>query len=386
MTPPPIGQYKVCPQGLFVSVESLQWADQIKLFGGPREWLDAIIRDFSQPPNRIEFLALQDIATGNPDDGSIRFLQPELDLIKDYFPKFDYLVVGGIPEADVVKDFDITNANHRSAYLNASLDVAGQFVHYLVDNDMNHLNIHWYIFPEGNLSLFGSASGAPYVNAFKAYISSFTNHATELSQANGLNLPEFLWSPYFWQITEGSVDKIRDFLLSVPKLSWMHVIDAVGAKAVKNTTTGEITYERYIDQVVNYFNQFIIPAAQQAHLKSLRVNLEMYVFDDHRNVVPAPPAQRAHSQLYYKQHNIQLGCTWEIRHWYASLYYREVPYVKGKNVDSAQEAIQNDDLVPIINGPTISAEVTDVSPPVGDFVRPRSNVTLTTAHIVGPPL
>ena len=53
MTPPPLGQFVVCPQGLFVSVESLQWAQQVGTFGGTRDWFDAIIRDFRQPPNRI---------------------------------------------------------------------------------------------------------------------------------------------------------------------------------------------------------------------------------------------------------------------------------------------------------------------------------------------
>jgi hypothetical protein len=54
------------------------------------------------------------------------------------------------------------------------------------------------------------------------------------------------------------------------------------------------------------------------------------------------------------------------------------------NVDKAQQAIQNGELVPIINGPTISAEVIDQSPPGGAFVPVRSNVNLTTAGILVP--
>jgi PASTA domain len=380
MTPPPIGQYVVCPQGLILSVESLPGP-----YGGVRDWLDAIIRDFSQPPNRIEFLLPSQMAK-KKNDGSIYLLEEQLNLIKDYLPKFDYLIVdpyySTYPEPD---NFDIKNANHRVDHVFACRDAARLFIQYLRAWHITIPKIHWYINPEANLSNFG---GDPdYVNAFKEYISFFIQVMMAVSTTEGLNVPpEFLCSPYFWSNTEGSVDKIRDLLLSVPKLSWMHVQDAVGAKAVKNTTTCQITYERYIDQVVNYFNQFIIPAAQQAHLKSLRVNLEMYVFDDQdtRNVVPAPPAQRAHSQKYYEQNNIPLGVTWEIRHWYASLYYIEVPCVKGKDLSSAQQAIQNADLVPIIDGPTISAEVIDLSPSGGTFVRPRSEVTLKTAHIVQP--
>jgi hypothetical protein len=83
-------------------------------FGGPRDWFDAILRDFRQPQRRIEFLALTQMAE-KKNDGPIDLLEEQLDLIKDYLPKFDYLIVDPAystwPEPD---NFDITNANHRA--------------------------------------------------------------------------------------------------------------------------------------------------------------------------------------------------------------------------------------------------------------------------------
>jgi hypothetical protein len=390
LTPPPLGQYVVCPQGLIVPVDSLVWADQVKLYGGPRDWLDAIIRDFSQPPNRIEFLLLSGMAK-KKNDGSIYLLEEDLDLIKDYLPKFDYIFVDAYYSTyPVVDDFDnvgIRDKNKRVDHVIACREAARLFIQYLQSRHITIPKIHWYIHPEANLSIFSGDD--PYVNAYKDYVSFFIQTMMPVSATEGLNYPpEFLCSPYFWSNTDGSVDKLRDLLLSVPNLRWMHVQDAVGAKAVKNRTTCEITYERFIDQVVNYFNMFIIPAAQQTQLTSLRVNMEMYVFTDqpdsqgNRTTAPAPPAQRAHSQKYYNEHGIPLGVTWEITNWYASLYCKEVPCVKGKDPDTAQQAIQDGDFVPIIDGPTIAAEVVAQSPLGGDFALAGSKVTLTTAHIV----
>lgn len=373
MTPPRLGQYVVCPEGLFVQVESLIWSQS--LHGGPKDWFDSIIRDFRLPQRRIEFLVLVDMATEEPN-GAIQLDKRNLDLIKDYLPKFDYLFVAPVKESLIAKrcddtkvHIDVTNVTQVDRHVSANREVAREFIQYLRDNNIT-IPIHWYILPEPNLIW--------PLEPYKKYISKYIDVMTNLSADNNLNAPEFLWSPYFSDTTLGSADDLRDLLLEFPKLGWMHVQDMVGSLAVRNSTTGKITFGRFIDQVVNYVFQFITPVVQQGILKNLRVNAEMFVFGDEvpRKAHPADPAQRSDSQRFYNEKGLPLGACYEIRHWYGSLYYRYVPNVIGMDPSSAEQAIQNRELVPSTVVPIMTPKITGQRPGGGTLVPVGSNVIL----------
>lgn len=215
-----------------------------------------------------------------------------------------------------------------------------------------------------------------------------TNHLTELSQTNGLNEPEFLWSPYFGQypslqaVRQVIIFRLRDLLASVPKLGWLHVQDGVGAHSKKHSD-GTITYPLTAEDVISYFNNVLIPAS--GTLRSLRLNMEFFVFGpDGIAMYSGDPREQDNRQSKYKQANVPVGISFEIRYWYGSLYYRTVPNVEGKDTNRAFSEISHSDLVPIFNGPALDW-VVDQSPEGGKFVPRISSVTLTTGGLVTVP-
>ena len=366
------------PLGLFVEVSSLIW-DQS--FGGARNWLDRIVTDYRP---RMETLALIIIAKKD-DNGGISLYETELDSIKDYLPQFDYLFIGHIPPNAVVTDFNIRKASHRSAHINAARDVANQFIQYLRDRNITIPIINWYIEPEANLNSFGQFDGDSIANAYKEYILQFTDVLTNVSHDNGLNEPEFLWSPYFpssflSQITRTLLkNRLGNLLASVPRLRWLHVQDGVGARSTKHPN-GHVTYRLTAEDVIWYDNNILVPVS--GTLESNRINMEFFVFDEQGNMPPGDPGEHVLRQRMYEEANVPIGISFEIRYWYGSLYYVTVPNVIGMDAGEARARIGLVGLVPIIIGSGTNAKVLSQSPLGGDFVAIGSNVSLTTSDIV----
>lgn len=55
---------------------------------------------------------------------------------------------------------------------------------------------YWYINYEADLNYFADTDGDTIKNAYMLYIAELTRDLTEISN-NGLNAPEFFWSPLF---------------------------------------------------------------------------------------------------------------------------------------------------------------------------------------------
>jgi hypothetical protein len=181
------------PNGLFLEINSSKGSPQ---FGGVRNWLDRIVQDFrtSGSQNYIESLTLG--ITARKENGVIVLNNEQLDFVKDYLRQFDYLFVGNIPKTYVMPNPDVTKPFARSAFVNASIDAANLFIQFLQSNHID-VPIHWYIDWETDIASFGDLLNGPnYANGFKDLFSRYTSELTNISLNNGLNEPEFLWSPY----------------------------------------------------------------------------------------------------------------------------------------------------------------------------------------------
>jgi hypothetical protein len=320
------------PLGLFVPVVFLV-SDYSE--AEVRSWFDRIVRDYRRrgSPNYMETLALVYIAKKEPNE-SIALCQPELNRIKDYLPQFDSLFIGSLPPKAVVENFNIRNANHRSAYLNATLDAAGLFVRYRRDNNIT-IPIHWYIEPEPELNYLHNHSD--YRNAYKAYISSFTNAATQLSYANGLNEPEFLLSPYFAfypsaEDIEGVINGISDLLVNVPKLRWLHVQDGVGAHSKKHPD-GTITYGLKPEHVIAFYKNILVPAAADTNVRSNLINMEFFVFTDDDSLVPGDPLEHEDRQCKYMRAGVPIGISFDEANWGRTFNEIVIPSLKNVFAD-----------------------------------------------------
>src|SRR6187551_2036754 len=136
------------PLGFIVAIGRLNWYRRV---GEPREWFERIFVDFGQPgsQNHMETLTLTDIVTRDEITHKPLFCEPQLDLFKDYLPKFDYLFVTGAPPEDV----DITDAADRLHNISVTKHFSRILIEYLKKNNIN-IPIHWYIAPEANLDSF----------------------------------------------------------------------------------------------------------------------------------------------------------------------------------------------------------------------------------------
>jgi hypothetical protein len=325
------------PLGLFVQVANLPPALEVK------KWFDRIVRDYSQPGTAfyIPNLALEYIATKDAD-GSIVLAKDDqgnlyLDRIKDYLPHFGNVFVGSL-WVDGVLDED-----SRWANIYATRDAAKLFIQYMRDNNIA-IPIHWYIEIEANLNDFTSSD---VTNAYTWYIMQLTKDLTEISQNNGLNTPEFLWSPYWYKpFNQLAVDdpnllinNIKSLLVNAPRLTWLHFQDGVGAHAGKHPD-GTITYGMTATDAINYFHQILVPANSEGTLKSGIINMEYFVCvpgqdgsaDCARGMYPGDPVEQEDRMAQYRQANIPVGVSWEVRWWYASLYETPPPPVTASSV------------------------------------------------------
>lgn len=298
--------------GLFAQISTLDSAEVSK-------WFDRVVKDRRKDsPYYIGTLALNLLARKFPD-GRIRLWEQQLDWIKDYLPHFDNLFVGTIAPEELTAAPDITDSNFRQRHISVSEGVANQFIDYLRTRNIT-IPIHWYIEWEANLNRFTSGT---HKNAWKAYLLQFTNHLTEISHGNGLNEPEFLWSPYFRKrfgrllAPERSIliSRIRDVLQSVPRLGWLHFQDGVGRDARKNPN-GTITYRTTAEDVINYYRHILV-AASGGNLRSGLINMEFYV--DENAISPGDPFEHEDRQCKYMRANIPVGVSWEVRWWYISV-------------------------------------------------------------------
>ena len=381
------------PEGLFVQVSSLP-SDA----GEVRKWFERI-----EDHRRLGFqfymtvLTLENIATGERDENgvikleSIRLCDEQLDWIKDYLPHFNFLFVGGITLRQPSANWDpnregILDDNFRWANIFAARDAANLFIQYLRDRNIT-TRIHWYINYEADLNYFADSDGVDIKDRFKWYIMQVTKDLTEISLNNGLNEPEFFWSPYFGRpynsLTTSQrsmlINGIRDILDSVPRLGWLHFQDGVGGHAFINPD-GTITYGFTAQDAINYYQKVLVPASG-GNLRSGLINMEYFVFDKDRNIFPGYQIEHENRLFQYRQANIPVGVSWEVRWWYKSLHephFAPLPDVIDLSANSAKTRIQNLGFVPIIDGS--GAVVRSMSPLSGSVVALGSQVRL----ILGP--
>ena len=368
------------PLGMFVAVRRLDW---YRTVGEPKSWFERIFVDFGEPgsPNHMETLTLVDLVRRSNVTGLHRFNRAQLDLIKDFLPKFDYLFVTGAPPWEA----NMGNARSRTSHINITREFSRQFIEYLKENNIN-IPIHWFIAPEAHLNSLASDVGN-----WKKYISQYVGVMTDLSAEYGLNVPEFLWSPFFKEypslvwVREAIRDSLHDLLTSVPKLTWLHVQDGVGARSRKHSD-GTITYELEAKCVIDYYNNILRPAAKGTNVKSNLINMEFFIFKDnpddpaHPFIIPGDPIEQQQRQTKYLQANVPLGISFEIAYWYGSLYYQEVPRVIRMRTNIAKQLINQAGLVANVIGVEHSY-VTDQSPKWPDFVERGGTVNLTTGEL-----
>jgi hypothetical protein len=306
--------------GLFVQLPGLTDDQLSKMF-------DRIVKDRRKDsPYYVETLVLDPIARFDrldPNSFRVSLYEDKLDRIKDYLPHFDYLFVGSFPAEEInppsTIPANIEDSSLRGVHIRATRIVAQLFIDYLRRNNIT-IPIHWYINWEANLNRF-TKSG--YKNAWKAYLLPFTNALTQISQRNGLNEPEFFWSPYFRR-RYGSllppeknilISLIRDVLQSAPRLGWLHFQDGVGRDARKNPD-GTITYRTTAEDVINYYHHILVRASG-GNLRSGLINMEFYV--DENKTLHGDPLEHEERQCKYMRANIPVGISFEIRYWYESV-------------------------------------------------------------------
>ncbi len=312
------------PLGLFVQVNGLPSALEVK------KWFDKIVTDYKRPgtPFYIPNLAVVTIVTKDAN-GSIQLARDDqgnlyLDRVKDYLPLFDNVFVGSLWVGEVLDE------DSRWANIYATRDAAKLFIQYMRDNNIA-IPIHWYIEVEADLNQFTSTN---YRDAYTWYIMQLTEDLTEISQSNGLNTPEFFWSPYWGKNYNKAkhertllIENIKSLLKNAPRLTWLHFQDGVGANASRNLD-GTINYNRFPDDAIQYFQNVLVPANEAGTLKSGVINMEYFVCaqgedgkpDCAKGMSPGDPFEQEDRVVAYRQASIPVGTSWEVRWWYDSLY------------------------------------------------------------------
>jgi hypothetical protein len=312
------------PEGLFVQVNNFPSDDEV------REWFNRI-----EDHRRLGFqyymtvLTLQNIATKDAN-GQIVLSEHNLDLIKDYLPNFTFVFVGSVTLREPDGTWDpfrdgIKEDNFRWENIYATRDAATKFIQWMKNRHMN-IKIHWYINYEADLNYFTALDGISIKDAYKWYIMQLTSDLTDISLQNGLNEPEFFWSPLFGKPYASLspfqrsrlISGIKDILDSVPRLGWLHFQDGVGGFSIKHQD-GTITYGRKPQEVIDYYQKILV-AASGGNLRSGLINMEYFVFDENRNIYSGDPAEHEDRLCKYREAGIPVGVSWEVRWWYKSLY------------------------------------------------------------------
>ncbi len=316
------------PLGLFVSVEGLS-AEQLK------KWFDRILKDHRREgsPFYIDNLALTPVASDI--NGVISLYETQLDWIKDYLPHFGNIFVGGFTPPPPTPDFDpfrdgIKNDDIRWAHIYGTREVANKFIKYYHSKNLT-IPIHWYINYEADLNYFTDDDGIEITDKYTWYLMQVIEDLTQISLNNGLNQPQFLWSPYFGRrirdLNGPTIDKltarIRSILQNVPKLGWLHFQDGVGANA-KKFSNGNITYSATAENAIEYFHRVLVPANDGGHLVSGIIDMEFFVMDGEDpnglGIYTGDPAEQECRLCEYRRANIPVGISFEIRYWHSSLY------------------------------------------------------------------
>ena len=107
-------------------------------------------------------------------------------------------------------------------------EVANKFIKYYHSKNLT-IPIHWYINYEADLNYFTDDDGIEITDKYTWYLMQVIEDMTQISLNNGLNQPQFLWSPYFGRrirdLNGPTIDKltarIRSILQNVPKLGWL---------------------------------------------------------------------------------------------------------------------------------------------------------------------
>jgi PASTA domain len=214
---------------------------------------------------------------------------------------------------------------------------------------------------------------------------------TKLSADNGLNAPEFLWSPYFSSyhphpqpaVIKSIKVRLNSILASEPRLSWLHVHDGVGARSKKHSN-GVIIWEYPLtsEKVIRYYNDILVPAASGTALKSNCINMEFFVFDDQKpaNMLPGDIHEQEERQSAYMQANIPLGVCFEIGYWYGSKYYRIVPDVIGRDTNLAVNTLHFEGFTTVeLFGSNLNTKILKQEPPGGTYVQKATSVKLTAS-------
>jgi PASTA domain len=371
--------------GLFVQVESIPTEDDA------RKWLDKVVEDHEQKdsPSYVDTLTVQFIAHRH-SDGRIRLIKDKLDWIKNYLHHFDYLFFDCcVPPEELTASPNMKDPDFRQRHLRLCRVVAQQLIDYLRAENITIPAIHWYIQWEEDLNHLTSRS---LKNAWKAYLLQFTNDLTEISLNNGLNEPEFFWSPFFgkrYRSLEETIEiplliaNIRDILQSVPKLGWLHFQDGVGRESKKNSD-GTFTYGFTAEDAINFYHNILVRASG-GNLRSGLINMEFFLCAQRgcKEISTGDPFEHEDRMGKYELANIPVGISFEVRYWYESKYFRIVPDVIGLDTNLAVNTVHSKGFTTVeLFGSNLDTKISKQEPPGGTYVHKATSVKLTAEGIV----
>ena len=319
----PAAEVAELPKSLFISISALEKLPDAQI----RDWFEHIVACHRVPgtPQRIDSLVLTGIAIADPadPDGTSALLlaspppgmgpkgyhpsRHQLDIVSQYFKYFDSIYVGTMNlrwhGTGTAYTAGIQDADFRRRNIRFSTNIMDRFI-----ATYPKLKFRWYISYEANLNYF---TNPKIKDAYVAYNLELGN------QMKARRNVDILWSPNFWTRYDSLSDtnratliaNLKDHFSRVP-ITELHFQDHRGGSSAL-----ALSRRFTVDDTKHYYD---LLAGLDG--PSVRVNVEMFVRDEHtgRGAAPMKQADYVQRMTDYAKAHLPLGASWEIRHWYAA--------------------------------------------------------------------
>eukprot|EP00040_Diaphanoeca_grandis_P040027 m.260986 g.260986 ORF g.260986 m.260986 type:complete len:365 (+) comp41024_c0_seq1:119-1213(+) len=312
-----------------------------------RGWFELIAKGRKEGPSSpyyVEELALQNTACCESHAGGTykalgclgpkcsdlglppnSLLTKELDAMSEYFPLFDRVYVG----TTTSQDWNGANRSSTEVYAALQASIGKEFMNRY--GKLPNVKYAWYLTTEGSVPEIGlSTTEAQIWGEFLSL---------SMNALHGVSPMEFLWSPSNGDITPTPAQRVteeaglKDMLCGLSHPLAIHFQDWLGQSVSFEFPfyyNYSVAFTCEKDTVPTVAMLHRIQATCPDNLREVKVNAELFAErlnhgqhgeDDGANIINADPREVATRLACYKHHNLPVGCSWAMPHWYSLMTY-----------------------------------------------------------------